>query len=135
MRQVLPNTTSSAGCNVALNGSLSARRQMNHDPSHHARENHGDEAGPDHAARARIAVHLRQHVAEDVADRKKDVARAEYERGADERQCELADLRGADQIRAEQDRDEAREDEVVVAVTARADGTLRFGCFQLSLPR
>ena len=83
---------------------------MNDDPSHHARENHRDETGPDHAARARIAVYLREHVAKDVADREKDVAGAEYERGADERQQDLANLRGPDQIRAEQDRDEARED-------------------------
>ncbi len=39
---------------------------------------------------------------------------------ADDRQRDLGDLRRADEVRAQQHRDETREHEVVVAVLARA---------------
>ncbi len=99
------------------------RRQADHDDGHERREQHRAEAGPDHAPRARVAVHLGQHVVEDVADREEDVARAEHERRADERQREwqrdLAGLAGPDQVRAEQHGDEARKHEIVVAEASR----------------
>ena len=52
---------------------------MDHDLGHDRREDHRAEAGPDHLAAPRVAVHLGQDVAEDVAQREEEVARAEHE--------------------------------------------------------
>ena len=68
------------------------------------------EAGPDDLARPGVAVDLGQDVAEEVADREEQHARAEGE------PPDRHPLRGRDEVRAEQDRDERRHDQVVVPV-------------------
>src|SRR6185437_931804 len=78
--------------------------------------------GPDHAAAPRVAVDLREDVAEDVRDGKEEDARAEAH-GAHDRQLELGDLRRPDEVRADEHDHEGDHHEVVVlelAVRLRA---------------
>ena len=95
-----------------IEGLLRIPRHMDHEQSHDGCEEHRGEARPDHFARARVAIHLGQHVAEDVGDREEEVPGAE---GQPEEDARLA---RPDQVRAEQDRHEASHDEVVVAIMA-----------------
>lgn len=106
-----------------IEGLLRIRRHVDHEEPHDGRENHRAEAPPDHFARARVAIDLGQYVAEDVGDRKEEVPGAE--RHAEENAC----LARPDQVRAEQDRYEARHDEVVVAVVAEVRDWFLLGRF------
>jgi hypothetical protein len=85
---------------------------MDHEEPHDGREDHRDETGPDDFARARVAIDLGQHVAEDVGNREEEVSGAEGQ--AEEATC----FAWPDQVRAKQYRHEARHDEVVVTVVA-----------------
>ena len=95
-----------------IEGLLRIRRHVDHEEPHDGREDHRDEARPDDFARARVAIDLGQHVAEDVGDREEEVPGAEGQAEEDAR------LARPDQVRAEQHRHETHHDEVVVAVVA-----------------
>jgi hypothetical protein len=95
-----------------IEGLLRIPRHVDHEQPHDGCEEHRGEARPDDFARARVAIHLGQHVAEDVGDREEEVPGAEGQAEEDAR------LARPDQVRAEQDRHEASHDEVVVAVMA-----------------
>jgi hypothetical protein len=95
-----------------IEGLLRIRRHVDHEKPHDGREDHRGEARPDDFARARVAIDLCQHVAENVGDRKEEVPGAEGQAEEDAR------LARPDEVRAEQDRHEGRHDEVIVAVVS-----------------
>ena len=101
------------------------RRKLHDDRRHDRSEREPRESRPDHLARARVAVHLGENVAEYVGNREEQHARAECERGearVDPRQpwrVGLRDLRRADQVRADQHGDERHHDEVEIAIVSR----------------
>ena len=107
-----------------VEGLVRIPRHVDDEEPHDRREDHRSEASPDDFARARVAIDLGQHVAEDIGDREEEVPGAEGQAEEDAR------LARPDQVRAEQDRHEASHDEVIVAVVAGVrDGFLfeRFG--------
>ncbi len=107
-----------------IEGLFRIPRHVDHEEPHDGREDHRDEARPDDFARARVAIDLGQHVAENVGDREEEVPGAE---GHAEEEARLA---RPDQVRAEQDRHESCHDEIVVAVVAGGrdeSGLERFG--------
>jgi hypothetical protein len=75
--------------------------------AHERREGKRPEAGPHHLAGARVPIDLGQHVAEHVAEREEQDARAKGE------PAHLRHLGRADDVRAEQDGDEGRHHQVV----------------------
>ena len=89
------------------------------------------EPGPDHPARARVAVDLGQHVAEHVGDREEQHAGAERDRPPP-RQVDLRDLGRADQVGAHQHRDERHHHELVVAILPRLRHRVR--CLHVASP-
>jgi hypothetical protein len=108
MRQVAPKAISYASWFFQNGAGGSA-----HHPRHEGREREAGEPAQITAPAARVAVDLREHVAEHVRDRKEEHAGAEREH-ADDRPVHLRDLRRPDQVRADQDRDERRHHELVV---------------------
>ena len=81
-------------------------------PAHERGEGERAEARPHDLARPRVAVHLGEDVAEDVADRE------EQDAGAEGEAADLGHLGRPDEVGAEQHRHEGRHHEVVVAVAA-----------------
>ncbi|PAV67582.1 hypothetical protein WR25_02516 [Diploscapter pachys] len=90
------------------------RGQGDDHPAHERHEHDRRGARPDHATRAGIAVDFGQHVADHVADRKEQDAGAERP-WPDAGQRHLRDLARADDVRQQQDRDERRHHEIIIA--------------------
>ena len=106
---------------IAENGLIGAlvrpilgRRERNHDPGHERHEQQRGKARPDHPACVGIAVDLGQDIADDVADRKEQHARAKLPL-ADHGKGDDARLARADQVRQQQNRDERGHDVVEIA--------------------
>ena len=97
-----------------LPGPARRDRQMDHGPFHQRHEGERDEAGPDRAPRAGVAVDLGQHVIDQVGDREEQDSRPERPR-ADPRERDERALLGADHVRQQEDDHERDEDEVEIA--------------------
>src|SRR5579871_1452886 len=90
-----------------------------HDHGGHDRGKHqGAETGPDHAAVAPVAVHLREDVTEDVGDRKEENPSQKCDL-SDERDLEGGFLGGADEVRAQEHADVGGHHKIVVTVLTR----------------
>ncbi len=106
-----------------IEGFIRVPRHVDHEEPHDRCEDHRDKAGPNDLTRARIAIDLGQHVAEDVRDWEEEVPSSEREAEED------TGLAGPDQVRAEQYRHEARHNEIVVAVVASISDKFWLGWF------
>ena len=96
-------------------------RQLHDHPRHECHEGERGEPRPDHPPCAGVAVHFGQDVADDVADRKEQHARTERPlRTAG--QGHVARLGRTDYVGQQQDGDEGRHDEVVIAEVPRGRG-------------
>jgi hypothetical protein len=98
---------------------LCRRRQRHDDRRHQRGERQGDKTGPDHAAVARVAVHLGQDVAENIGQREEQHA-GQKGHVAEDGNVHGGQLRRADQVGAQQDAHVRRHEEVVVAKLAAA---------------
>ena len=88
-------------------------RQCHHDRRHERGEDQRTEAGPHHAPVAGVAVDLGEDVAEQIGDREEQHARHECD-GAEQWHVHGRKFRRPDQVRAQQDADVRRHDQVVV---------------------
>ncbi len=115
MRGVCANTVSQR----RLVGVAGRGGQPQHHHRHERRERQRAKARPHHPPGPRVAVHLREDVAEQVGDGKEQDPRPEGE------PPDLADLGRADEVAAQQHRHESRHHELVVLERA----ALRVGGF------
>ena len=96
-----------------LSGPAGGRGHFDYDEGHDGGEAFGDEADPDDASGAGIAVDFGEDITEEVADGKEEDAGAEGKIAYD------GPFTGSDQVGADEDRDEGGHYEIVIAILVR----------------